>query len=175
MKALIFGGSASGKSKYGEGLACQLGQGQGLLYLATMERFGAEAARRIARHQAQREGLGFQTVECQRNLGEISIEPFHTVLLEDLGNLVANELFSARNSGEAVKKKLDQDLLRLENSAKNLVVVSCDLIRDGMTYSKETAEYLLVLEGLHKTLSRQFDLVVELVCGLPIVWKGEEP
>lgn len=54
---LVIGAAASGKSAYAESLC--LGHDGPRVYLATMEPFGEEGARRIARHRALREGKGF--------------------------------------------------------------------------------------------------------------------
>ena len=50
---LVIGAAASGKSAYAESLC--LGHDGPRVYLATMEPFGEEGARRIARHRALRE------------------------------------------------------------------------------------------------------------------------
>ena len=91
---LVIGAAASGKSAYAESLC--LGHDGPRVYLATMEPFGEEGARRIARHRALREGKGFSTLECTRDVGAAvsGLPRGCTLLLEDVGNLVANELFA---------------------------------------------------------------------------------
>ena len=64
---LVIGAAASGKSAYAESLC--LGHDGPRVYLATMELFGEEGARRIARHRALREGKGFSTLERTRDVG----------------------------------------------------------------------------------------------------------
>ena len=97
MTALVFGGAASGKSEYGEKLVCSLPRTGELIYLATMEPFGPEAEASIRRHREQRAGRGFSTLERARELAGCPVPAGGTVLLEDLGNLAANELFSEKN------------------------------------------------------------------------------
>ena len=94
MTALVFGGAASGKSEYGEKLVCSLPRTGELIYLATMEPFGPEAEARIRRHRELRACRGFSTLERARDLAGRPLPSGGTVLLEDLGNLAANELFS---------------------------------------------------------------------------------
>ena len=95
MTALVFGGAASGKSGWAEDLICTLPRTGPLIYLATMEPGGGEAAERIRRHRALRAGKGFScTVERPRDLAGWAPPAGSAVLLEDLGNLAANELFS---------------------------------------------------------------------------------
>jgi adenosylcobinamide kinase/adenosylcobinamide-phosphate guanylyltransferase len=92
---LVIGGSASGKSDYAERHVLSL-EGDGpRIYIATMEPFGEEAQARIARHHAMRRDRGFETIECYRNAGAVRLPENSNVLLEDLGNLAANELFGA--------------------------------------------------------------------------------
>ena len=69
MTALVLGGAASGKSGWAEDLICSLPRTGPLIYLATMEPWGGEAAERIGRHRALRAGKNFScTVERPRDL-----------------------------------------------------------------------------------------------------------
>ena len=95
MFTLVIGGSASGKSDYAERHVLSLEGGGPRIYIATMEPFGEEAQARIARHHAMRRDRGFETIECYRNAGAVRLPENSNVLLEDLGNLAANELFGA--------------------------------------------------------------------------------
>ena len=82
----VIGAAASGKSAYAESLC--LGHDGPRVYLATMEPFGEEGARRIARHRALREGKGFSTLERTRDVGAAAsgLPCGCTLLLEDVGN-----------------------------------------------------------------------------------------
>ena len=108
MMTLVGGGAASGKSAYSEALVCGIQSPSedrnlsGLLdsahrfYIATMQPFGKEAEERIRKHRAMRADKGFETMECftAGTIRGLSLPPGAAVLLEDLGNLCANELFS---------------------------------------------------------------------------------
>ena len=110
----------------------------------------------------------------KRQLEICSILPHATVLLEDLGNLAANEVFSETNVDKAAAlSALDRGLRALEGQAEHLVVVGNDLFRDGEDYPPETMAYLEVLTQVQADLSKRYDLVAELVCGIPVFWKGE--
>lgn len=173
MTALVYGGAASGKSGYGEQLACSLPKSGELVYLATMEPFGQEAAERILRHRQQRAGKGFLTVECPRDLSGCPIPLGSIVLLEDLGNLAANELFGEeRPDLEGAFRRIQTGLASVQKESEHLVVISNDIHRDGVSYPPETECYLDLLSRLHQELAAQADLVVEVVCGLPVFWKG---
>ena len=174
MTALVFGGAASGKSEYGEKLVCSLPRTGELIYLATMEPFGPEAEARIRRHRELRAGRGFSTLERARDLSGCPLPAGGTVLLEDLGNLAANELFSGTDMDpEGAFPRIRDGLQAVRDRSEHLVVISNDLHRDGETYPRETECYLDLMALLHRELAVWADQVVEVVCGLPVTWKGE--
>lgn len=173
MLALVTGGSGSGKSAWAEGLACSLCPRQ-KYYLATMRSNGPEAARRIARHRAMRAGKGFQTLECSGGLEGLSLPPGATVLLEDLSNLCANLLFSPAPPADCAGT-LWRSLSVLAENCGHLIVVSNEVCSDGISYDPGTEAFLSLLGDLDRRLARRSDLTVEVVCGLPLVLKGELP
>lgn len=169
MMALVAGGSASGKSALAEGLAAQL-PAERKVYLATMPDAGAEAAERIARHRRSRAGLGFETLECQKGLRGVQVPFGACVLLEDVPCLLANELFDGGRPEDVAA-----DILDLACRCRHLVIVSGDLFSDGRRYGAETEDYLKRLAGINRQLAQSADLVLEAVCSVPVLWKGEWP
>ena len=166
MLTLIVGGSASGKSEYAEQLV--MAQTGLHVYLATMEPWGEEGAARVNKHRAARIGQDFHTIERYTALKELALPRGSIVLLEDLGNLVANELFRPDGGGEdAVRKGL---IHLMENSA-DLTVVSNEVFADGQAYEVSTLRYLKTLADLNRWLATRAERVIEVVCGLPDVWK----
>ena len=91
MLTLVIGGAASGKSAYAEHLAVQSGGPR--YYLATMQVWDAECAARVEKHRRMRAEKQFETLECPLHLGTVHLPARGTALLEDLGNLAANELY----------------------------------------------------------------------------------
>ena len=170
MFTLIIGGSASGKSEYAERHVLTLDGRR--YYIATMEPFGAEAAARIARHHAMRKRRGFETLECYTSLWNVPVPPDGNVLLEDLGNLTANELYSAQGGGpEAVPRGIDALLAK----CRHLTVVTNEVFSGGQDYAGDTLRYLRVLAGINRELAVRADQVVEIICGLPNPLKEETP
>ena len=158
---LVIGAAASGKSAYAESLC--LGHDGPRVYLATMEPFGEEGARRIARHRALREGKGFSTLERTR----------------DVGNLVANELFaegglSPRDPDAAAREVLG-GIERLAQAAAYTVVVTVDVFADGMRYDEGTEAWRRALARVNAGVAALADRAVEVVCGIPVWMKGEGP
>lgn len=172
MKTLVIGGAGSGKSEIAEALC--LAQGKTFTYLATMEPFGDEAQQRIKRHRDIREGKGFQTLECPRDLASQVSSLTGTVLLECLGTLVANEMFVTANF-DSLEEKIMQGMDILGSTADHLVVVTNDVFGDGITYPDETRAYQEVLASLNRSLAASYDNVVEVVCGIPCWHKGANP
>lgn len=160
MLIIVTGGSASGKSEYAENLVPNAGS---RVYFATMEPFGAEAEARIARHRKLREGKGFETIECPVNIGDCfeACRGRH-VLLEDLPNLVANEMFSSHAHSTAGIAAQILDLARISES---LICVTGILTADGRIYDESTMKYLKELALIERTLAAQADRVIEVVCG----------
>ena len=160
MFIIVTGGSASGKSEYAENLVPNAGS---RVYLATMEPFGAEAEARIARHRKLREGKGFETIECPVNIGNCleACRDKH-VLLEDLPNLVANEMFSSHAHSTA---GIAEQILDLAHISESLICVTGILTADGRKYDESTMKYLKELAAIERTLAAHADRVIEVVCG----------
>ncbi len=210
---LVTGGAASGKSEYAEERIRELFRASGLpgkrlLYLATMQRDGSsETDSRIARHRQQRQGRGFETLEKACRLEDLKPADMNEaadfsrcfVLLEDLGNLLANEmylpegrlstapseeavgavqrpLFTADDEDNALYRYVLAPLRSLAEQAEVLLIVSNEIFSDGGEYEPETLRYLRNLGRLHQRLSTEAAEVTEVVCGIPLQKKqrGEE-
>ena len=167
MFTLIIGGAASGKSEFAEAHALKLPGRR--VYLATMEPLGTGARARVERHRRLRAGKGFETVERYTNLAGLLLPPDTNILLECLGNLTANELYSPRGGGtQAVLNGIDHLLSR----NAYLTVVTNEVCSGGTDYAGDTLTYMEKLARINRALAARADLVVEVVCGLPNVLKG---
>ena len=91
MIALFTGGSGSGKSEMAEAFACRRAEGGKLYYFATMRVWGEEGRARVEKHRRQREGKGFETIECPDRLPRGIAGG--VILLECLSNRLANAMF----------------------------------------------------------------------------------
>lgn len=179
MRVLVVGGSGSGKSAYAERLACRLSPTR--TYVATMAGNGPEARARIRRHRMQRAGLAFTTLECTDSLPLDQLTPHAAsgvVLLEDVGNLVANALFSAdgRLRDRATTcDRLMRDILALSDAFVHAVVVGNEVGSEGQSPYEGTRSWVRLMGTLCKAVAREFDVVVEVTAGIPQVIKGELP
>lgn len=170
MLTLIVGGAGSGKSKFAESLITADSVPR-RMYLATMLLWDKECELRAERHQQMRAEKAFETLEWPRNLAQVTIPPHTAVLLEDLSNLTANEFFSEYGSSGTFERIM-RGIHHLNLQAEALVIVSNELFSDGIEYDKETADYLRCLSALNLAVAAEADQVYEVVCGIPISWKG---
>ena len=170
MLILVSGGSASGKSKYAEDLVVQAPPVE-RIYVATMQVWDEESRRRVERHRAMRAGKGFRTEERPVHLYHRSVPAGAVVLLEDLSNLTANEWFGPERKKGAEERVLS-GVCKLKAESACTVVVTNELFSDGIRYDQETADYLSALARLNVAVAAEADQVYEVVCGIPVCWKG---
>ena len=169
MIVLVTGGSGSGKSTWAEKLIASLPE-ERRVYIATMQVYDEESVRRVERHRAQRADKGFITVECEKDLAAADVPAGSTVLLEDLVNLMANEMFDGGDVGRIVPA-----LEMLAEKCRHLVMVTNDVFSDGITYAESTQEYLRQLAQINHQAAVLADCVVEVVYSIPVCVKGELP
>ena len=122
MLTLVIGGSASGKSSFAERLAVQSGLPR--YYVATMRVWDAESEKRVARHREMRREKRFETLECPLRLDELIVPERGVILLEDMGNLVANELYDSEGAGQDAAQAILRGVERLHRQGSHLIVVS---------------------------------------------------
>ena len=173
MFTLVIGGAASGKSGYAEGLVL-LSPHRPRYYIATMEPFGEEGRRRVEKHRRMRADKEFETVERYTDLSSVRLPGRGAVLLECVGNLAANELYSPAGAGSvagAVSAIVDGVDALLEQCGE-LVVVSNDVFTGGADYAGGTEDYLRLVADVNRALAKRADRVCEVVCGLPRYYKG---
>ncbi|WP_367926348.1 bifunctional adenosylcobinamide kinase/adenosylcobinamide-phosphate guanylyltransferase, partial [uncultured Ruthenibacterium sp.] len=142
-----------------------------LFYLATMQAFDEECRVRIERHRALRAGKGFETLECPVGLHKIHLPIASAVLLECIGNLVANELYSSTGAGEMTLSAILEGVESLRRQCETLVVVTNDVHSGAACYEKETLRYMRLLGELNRALAFRADDVCEVVCGIPCYYK----
>ena len=181
MLILVFGGSGSGKSEYAEKLALE--EEKDLRwYLATMHNDGSEEGlARIRKHREKRKNKGFQTLEWDRDLpGHLDSwkewETPSVILLEDLGNLVANEMFSSGGALKDAEPEKEEDKIRewvtepidsLHQQGHTVIVV-CDILdEDGPLVGKELNRYDGWMAAAVRDLAERADQLVEVIAGIP--------
>ena len=173
MFTLVIGGAASGKSEYAEGLVLASPH-RPRYYIATMEPIDEEGRRRVEKHRRMRAGKQFETVECCTGLSSVRLPRRGTVLLECIGNLAANELYSPNGSGNRADAlcSIVSGVCSLLAQCEDLVVVSNEVFTGGNRYAEGTDDYMRLVAEVNRELARQADRLCEVVCGLPQYYKG---
>ncbi|MBQ3670968.1 MAG: bifunctional adenosylcobinamide kinase/adenosylcobinamide-phosphate guanylyltransferase [Treponema sp.] len=187
MVILVSGGASSGKSAWAEKIACNLGASHGglpLFYLATLDKkSGGDTPQRILRHRALRSGKGFDTLELC-----VSLDGFHlsralsggneefvalpsltgsTVLLEDMGNLVARAVFS--NLKSSPDNAVEQFLESLSRICMNLVVVTNEIFLEELNLADEgMGSYYASLARANRIVGKMARTVYHVVAGIPL-------
>jgi adenosylcobinamide kinase/adenosylcobinamide-phosphate guanylyltransferase len=212
MRVLVTGAASSGKSAWAEARA--MGLASPRTYVATMAPSGREAAARIARHRELRRGKGFRTVELFGAAGEGAARPAAAAgsragagpdvgalldaagarggcaLVEDLGNLLANRLFSpdgAQAASERALARAEGDLEAVFSRFDDVVVVGCEVGCEGAAGlvaggvpgrglprdpASPTEGYVRLLGALACWVAQGSDEVVEVVASRPRYLRG---
>jgi len=176
MKIFISGGCKNGKSWYAQHLA-QASFARPLYYIATMKPADKEDDERILRHQQEREGIGFITVEQPVNIAEILrfCDKKGSFLLDSLTALLANEMFdSAGMVKHDAPQKLQQELSCILHEVRNIVIVSDYIYSDAIVYDELTENYRRGLAMLDRTAARLCDTVLEVSFTGVFVHRGED-
>lgn len=177
MIVFITGGAKNGKSSYAQRLAVRLSQGGPHYYIATMIPVDEEDRERIRRHIADRDGLGFETVECGRDILSClpTVDTSGSFLLDSTTALLMNELFVPPDyhlNPEAGSRCADE-LAEFARSVANIVLVSDYIYSDAARYDDITETYRKALAGIDRRLASISDVVLELTAGNIIVHKGD--
>lgn len=172
MTTLVTGGSKCGKSSFAENILDRF-RGR-KIYIATMQPFGADAFEAIERHRKMRAGKGFETVEQYTDIHEISLDNGCAALLECVGNLCANEMFSGGKIC-CPTDKIVSGIRSLSKRVPELVIVSNQVGSDGISYADGTAEYIRSLGEINRYIADFADNVIECVYGVPVLLKGDLP
>ena len=177
MIVFITGGAKNGKSSYAQRLAVRLSQGGPRYYIATMIPVDAEDRERIRRHIADRDGLGFETLECFRDICAIA-DGEGTFLVDSVTSLMQNALFPVEKNYQMdlqAAGKCADDLVSFAAMVKNAVFVSDYIYSDGERYDETTEAYRKCLADIDRRLAQVCNIVVEVSAGQKILYKGELP
>ena len=130
MLILLTGGSACGKSAYGEKMAV-LGP-KPLYYIAAMQPYDDECLRKIARHRELRREKGFETIERYTGVDRLDLpQKGGTALLECLCNLTANEMYIQPDAPVDPVETVVAGVENLRRQTDTLIVITNDVGSDN--------------------------------------------
>lgn len=177
MTVFISGGAKNGKSTLAQNLAVSLAEGGKHYYVATMIPVDDEDEDRIRRHVADRDGLGFETLECGRNILTCleNADNSGTFLVDSATALLQNAIFPPEKNYEMdlnAAERCTGDLVRFVKSVRHAVVVSDYIYSNDRPFDETTRAYCRCLADLDRKLAAVCDTVVEVCAGQYIVYKG---
>lgn len=170
---LVTGGSGSGKSTYAEDILSSLVT-KNKVYIATMQANDPEAKQKVKRHRNLRETKNFMTMELPKNIHIADVTKEDGVLLECLSNLVANEMFDVDGAKEHCVAHIKKGIDHLISKACDVVIVGNEVFSDIKSKDSYTNAYVKALAKVTRYVAEQADIVIEVVYGIPIVWKGQK-
>ena len=171
MLILITGGAGCGKSAFAEKAALSL-QPAEKYYIATMLAYDEESFQRIARHRQMRANKGFITIEHPFDISAIKTPPNATILLECMSNLLANEMFDQRGTGDNAVSSIIEGIKSLNTRNQNVLIVTNEVFSDAACFDEMTNNYINNLGILNARMTEIADTVVEVVYTLPLCHKG---
>ena len=175
MTVFISGGAKCGKSSLAQDLSVALSKGGKHYYIATMIPSGEEDYDRIRRHIADRDGLGFETAECFKNIMSIA-DTDGTYLVDSVTSLIQNSLFPVEKNYEMDldgANRCADELIQFAGTVRHAVFVSDYIYSDAERYSESTEIYRKCLADIDRRLAKVCDTVIEVSAGQPIIHKGD--
>ena len=178
MTFFISGGAKNGKSTLAQNLAAAIAQGGKHYYVATMIPSDEEDPARIRHHIADRDGMGFETLECGRYLLScLEVADRNGVFLVDsVTALLQNALFPMEQNYAPdlpAAQRCANDLRTFARTVRNAVFVSDYIYSDARRYDETTEMYRQCLGMIDRALAQECDTVIEVSAGQIIVHKGE--
>lgn len=180
MILFITGGAKNGKSSLAQDLAVALANGGTHYYVATMIPSDEEDLERIRRHRDDRAGMGFETVECGKNILSClnHVDKNGSFLLDSATALLLNELFPDPTSCQMdvdAAYRCGDELVTFAKSVANIVIVSDYIYSDAERYDEVTETYRKCLATIDRKLAAVSDTVLEVSYGNIFVHKGALP
>ena len=178
MTFFISGGAKNGKSPLAQDLTMALAKGGKHYYVATMISTGEEDNERIRRHIADREGMGFETIECFRNIMDClqSADKDAVFLVDSVTALIQNSLFPIEKNYEmdvAAANRCADELLEFAGTVRHAIFVSDYIYSDARRYSECTEMYRKTLADIDRRLAKVCNTVIEVSAGQLIIHKGD--
>ena len=175
MTVFISGGAKCGKSSFAQDLSVALAGNGKRYYVATMIPTGEEDFNRIRRHISDRDGMGFETVECFKDIMDVA-NPHGTFLVDSVTSLVQNSLFPVDKNYEMDlngANRCADALIQFARTVRHAVFVSDYIYSDAGRYSESTEMYRKCLADIDRRLAAVCDTVVEVSAGQLIIHKGD--
>ena len=179
MIVFICGGSKSGKSSLGQNISKALSKGNNLYYLATMIPVDKEDKEKIRLHVEDRADMGFETIECGRNILKAldKADAKGTFLLDSITALLTNEMYGNFESEGIDKYAVFRCVKEVEDfsrSVANIVIVGDYIFSDAESYDESTELFRNNLAQIGNSVAHYADVVIEMSFGNITIHKGKD-
>jgi adenosylcobinamide kinase/adenosylcobinamide-phosphate guanylyltransferase len=172
----ISGGCKNGKSGFAQDIAVNIAGGGKLYYVATMIPCDGEDRERIKSHIENRAGLGFETLECERDIMSClaKADKGGAFLVDSVTALLLNEMFSGTYdvADRDAAGRCRAELISFAQSVANAVFVSDYIYSDAERYDDFTENYRRSLALIDRAMAAQCETVLEMSVGQIILHKG---
>ncbi|MGB3212016.1 MAG: bifunctional adenosylcobinamide kinase/adenosylcobinamide-phosphate guanylyltransferase [Desulforhopalus sp.] len=176
---LITGGARSGKSSYALELAESMSAYR--LFVATCPKVDPEMSERVERHQQERKGRGWSTIEQETDLTAIfkdHWERYDVVLIDCITLWVNNILFDASGHGHPIDDKricmlCDEWLQSTKDFAGTVLCVTNEV---GLGIVPENAlarKYRDLVGTCNQMIGKNASQVILISCGIPLFLKKD--
>jgi adenosylcobinamide kinase/adenosylcobinamide-phosphate guanylyltransferase len=176
MTALVTGGSRSGKSAFAQQMAERIDAPR--CFLATCPRLDPEMDRRIRRHQRERQGKGWQTVEEPLRLAEVLRRrpAAETVLIDCLTLWISSLMHEAEQQGRECSEErlaaLTEELCCAARERQGKVILVSSEVGLGIVPDNPASRRFRDLTGRCNQVAAALAAEVFLVCcGIPVQLK----
>ena len=176
---LITGGSRSGKSAYAQKLAERLPGPRA--YVATCPIVDAEMQERVKKHQQERGGQQWDTIEETTALRGVlnDADKYQVMLVDCLTLWVSNLMYEAEQQGcRLAEEKIEclcRDILAACRDRSGTVILVTNEVGMGIVPENEVARRFRDLAGrCNQDMAAGADEVILIACGLPLHLKGVE-
>ena len=178
MTYFISGGAKCGKSSLAQDLSVAISKGGKHYYVATLIPSGSEDDDRIKKHLADRDGMGFETVERFRNILDClqTADKNGAFLVDSVTSLIQNSLFPVEKNYEmdlAGANRCADELIEFAKTVRHAVFVSDYIYSDAEVFSESTEMYRKCLADIDRRLAVLCDTVIEVSTGQIVVHKGD--
>ncbi len=167
---LVTGGSRSGKSRHALNLSQNFHK---KFFLATAEPLDEEMQERIKRHQAERD-KDWVTLEEPLDVTGVlkkEINEFDVLVLDCITLWLSNLIMSGANR-EEILAKLHLFINECKNSTANIIVITNELGSGIIPMEASVRAFRDVAGEANQILAAEFDEVINMVSGIPVVIKN---
>lgn len=169
---LISGGCRSGKSKQAEELALSLPGPH--IYLATSPRLDDDMNDRIKRHQQQRAGKGWLSIEEELNIEKVlKHHGSSTILVDCLTLWINNLMWQAEQSGKEINEaqiaETCESLIQICKQLSGTLIFVSNETGMGIMPANRQARLFGDLSGrCNQIIAKAADKVIFMVSGIPM-------